>query len=148
MARSDSGGQPRAIPASALVRRRILSRVDACLADSAKAERLVAVARERLPAEVLANVAAVESLPRMQPASNRDALLIQLGFGFEAGDGFDHTIRAEGARTAGGTLGAAFKERQRLSGDTYDLPPSRRDRQSPDQPSRHRRAAEPAARLG
>ena len=82
------------------------------MADSAAAEAVIAGASDGVPAEVLKWIAAIEALPRMEPYSHRDATLIQIGFGLEAAPGaFDHTIPGNGARTAGGRLGKAFKDR-------------------------------------
>lgn len=113
MARADSrkAKVPRPPHPSALVLARIVDRVDAFIADPATAEAVVSAAPGTLPADVLANVSTVEALPRTQSFTARDLILIQLGFGFDAGAGFDHTMRAEGARTVGGKLGAAFKAR-------------------------------------
>ena len=81
------------------------------LAAPHEAALFVADAPTKLSAEVLANVAVVEALPRSQPQTHRDALLIQLGFGLEALGEVDHRERATGARTAGAAFGRMFTAR-------------------------------------
>lgn len=102
---------PRAAATSTVVLDRIRERLDAFLASPERAMKYVEDASNRLPAEVLWHLAAVEGLRRSQPQTHRDALLIQLGFGLEAVGEFDHTERAPGARTAGGGLGRIFAAR-------------------------------------
>ncbi len=59
-----------------------------------------------LPKDVLDKIAVVEGAK-----SYRDGVLIQLAFGLEHGEGFDHTHRAEGARPAAALVGAGFEQR-------------------------------------
>ncbi|MBU1324316.1 MAG: hypothetical protein KJ676_03665 [Alphaproteobacteria bacterium] len=96
---------------STVVLANIQTRLDALLASPEDAARVVNDAPGVLDATVLANVAAVEALPRSERYTGRDALLAQLGFGLE-GDGIsDHRERAVGARTVGAGLGRMFKAR-------------------------------------
>ena len=107
MADVDSAKAERAPRASAVVFARILSAVDAFIEDPASAEAAVSAASTSLPADVREHVAALEALPKTQPYTYRDALAVQLGFGLET-PGMDHTVRAEGARSVGDKLGAAY----------------------------------------
>jgi hypothetical protein len=111
---SDDSTSPKAARApatSSVVLENVRVRLDALLAAPNEATRCVAEAPTKLPAEVLAHVAAIEALKKSQPQTHRDALLIQLGFGLEATGEFDHRERAVGARTAGAAFGKMFTAR-------------------------------------
>ena len=103
---ANSNSTERSARVSKSVSSRILDTVDAFLADPSSAEVAIATGGSTLPAGVLQNVATVEP-----QKSYRDGVLIQLAFGLERGDGFDHTRRAEGARSAAGSVGAGLNAR-------------------------------------
>lgn len=99
--KSDYQGRP-----SESVPLRIFRKIDAFLNNPADAESVVASVAASLSEDVIRHVKAVE-----RRNSYRDGILIQLAFGLEHGDGFDHIHRAEGARTAAAQLGLGFGER-------------------------------------
>jgi hypothetical protein len=104
---NDSSKAERAPRASTVVLARILSMVDTFIEDPVSAEKMAAEAQAALPAEVFDNLALLSALPKTQPYTYRDALVVQLGFGL-AIPGMDHTIRAEGARPVGDKLGKEY----------------------------------------
>lgn len=93
---------------SAFALQRIIGIVDAYLAAPEDAARDAHPGPDLVDA-VLAHVSTVEALSK--PLAYRDALLVQLAFGFVLPVGFDHTRRADGGRTVAEQLGTAFAER-------------------------------------
>lgn len=90
---------------SSRVVERILSTLDAYLADVGAAQAVVDAAPGVLPQEVLEDANAV--LTFRKGLSYRDGLMIQVAWGLEVEDGFDHTQRGEGGRSVAQQLGQA-----------------------------------------
>jgi hypothetical protein len=107
MADVDSSKEERAPRASTVVLARILAAVDDFIENPTSAQAVADKAAAGLPPDVLSNLGALERLPKTQPYTYRDALIVQLGFGLDSA-GMDHTIRAEGARSVGDKLGKAY----------------------------------------
>lgn len=98
---------PESSPArtSSRVVERIVSTLDAYLADVGAAQAVVDAAPGVLPHEVLEDANAV--LTFRKGLSYRDGLMIQVAWGLEVEDGFDHTQRGEGGRSVAQQLGQA-----------------------------------------
>jgi 3-deoxy-D-manno-octulosonate 8-phosphate phosphatase KdsC-like HAD superfamily phosphatase len=83
----------------------IVAGLDDFLKDLAAAAVVIAHGVRELPPDVKANADAL--LGGKGGLSYRDGVLIQLGWGLVAPEGYDHTKRGEGARTVGQALGRA-----------------------------------------
>lgn len=94
---------------SSRVIERIVSQLDAFLADPSTAESTVGAAETRIGANVLADAYAVLTNKGL---SYRDGLIIQVAWGLEeTAEPFDHTQRGEGGRSVAQQLGKAHGER-------------------------------------
>jgi hypothetical protein len=97
---------PAKVPERAV--KRLLDGLDFYLPRLDEAEQRVAELALSLPGDVIRDAVEVIGLKAM---SYRDGLMIQLAFGLEASEGFDHTKRAPGARGVGQQLGKANRAR-------------------------------------
>ncbi len=88
-------------------RDKVFALIDGFLADPASGEAVIAVAREALPPEVVADL---ESVLADRRISYRDGVLIQLGYGLIDAE-LDLTMRPEGGRGMAQHLGVFLSER-------------------------------------
>jgi hypothetical protein len=95
------------------VSQRILRAVDAFIANPSEAEAEASAGASALPSAVMSDVAAIEREKKNR--SYRDSVLIQLAFGLEHGEGFNHMNREKGARGTAAQVGAGFEERVLIS---------------------------------
>jgi hypothetical protein len=82
---------------SARVAQRVEKELDRYLASPEEAALAVQAARDTVPADALAGLDAV--LAMKKGLSYRDGLVVQLAWGLEV-EGFDHTLKGDGGRTA------------------------------------------------